>query len=124
MVAVRAQGNSLFGWTMLFWLACALAILVVALPFLASLRSLFNEEEFHWMGLLSMAASCSWPSRWRSRWRTPRSSSPASCPDHVQARPHGDGGLGAFPDVAPAHPVTFIAYGLLMIVLWAAIGLA
>jgi len=118
------QGNSLFGWTMLFWLACALAILVVALPFLASLRSLFNEEEFHWMGLLSMAGfmfmaipvalALAYTALFLTSFVVP-----------IMYK-HGltaTAAWGRFLTLLRAHPVTFIAYGLLMIVLWAAIGL-
>jgi len=102
MVAVRAAGNSCLAGR------CCSGSRARShpgrpLPFLASLRSLFNEEEFHWMGLLSMAGFCSWPSRWRSRWRTPRSSSPARGPDHVPARPHGDAAWGRFLTLLRAH---------------------
>lgn len=118
-------GNSLFVWTLLFGLACLVAILVVALPFLASLRSLWSDGEFHWLGLVSLAGfmfmaipvalAMAYTVLFLNHFVVP-----------IMYR-HGLSATqawGRFLTLLRAHPVSFIAYGLLMIVLWSAILLA
>ena len=41
-------GNSLFAWTILFWITACLAFILAVLPFLPSLRSVWEEREFNW----------------------------------------------------------------------------
>jgi len=48
-------GDSLFAWTLLFWISAGLAGLLACLPFIASLRSVWEEHEFHWGILASFA---------------------------------------------------------------------
>lgn len=48
-------GDSLFIWTLLFWLVVIMLVVIVSLPFLASLRSLWDENTFTWTALLSIA---------------------------------------------------------------------
>jgi hypothetical protein len=118
------QGNSLFVWTMLFWLACVFAALVIALPFLASLRLLWTDGEFHWVGLLSLAGfmfmaipvalAVAYTVLFLNHFVVPimyRQGLPATV------------AWGRFLTLLRAHPMHFIAYGLLMIVLWLVIGL-
>jgi hypothetical protein len=119
------QGNSLFLWSMAFLLVCAVALMVVALPFLASLRALWGDGEFHWLGLLSLAGfmfmaipvalAIAYTILFLNHFVVPimfRESLSATA------------AWGRFLTLLRAHPGSFIAYGLLMIVLWIAIGIA
>src|SRR5690348_13811658 len=47
-------GDSLFIWTVLFILGVGVLLLVIALPFLASLQQLWAEGSFSWTGVLSI----------------------------------------------------------------------
>jgi hypothetical protein len=47
-------GNSLFGWTLVFGAACIGVTVVISLPFVAALRSLWYEGSFHWAGIASI----------------------------------------------------------------------
>ena len=117
------QGNSLFAWTMLFWLACVVAALFIALPFLASLRSLWSEGDFHWAGLLSLAGfmfmaipvvlALAYTMLFLNHFVVP-----------IMYR-HGlsaPAAWGRLLTLLGSHPFSFIGYGLLMIVLWIIIG--
>lgn len=119
------QGNSLFVWTLFFFLACITAALVVALPFLVSLRALWEDGTFHWAGLLSLlgfmvmaiplAIAAAYTALFLNHFVVP-----------IMYR-HGLSATAAwsrFLALLRAHPVSFIVYGLVMIVLWLAIGLA
>jgi len=48
-------GDSLFTWTLLFCVTAGLVALLACLPFIASLRSVWEEHEFHWGILASFA---------------------------------------------------------------------
>lgn len=112
------QGNSLFGWALLFWMAVIFAVLVIALPFLASLRSLWSDGEFHWLGLLSLAGfmfmaipvalAVAYTLMFLHHFVVPI------------MYLHGlsaTEGWSRFLTLLRAHPLSFIAYGLLNIVL-------
>ena len=119
------QGNSLFLWTMLFYVACMVAALVVALPFLVSLRALWEDGTFHWAGLLSLlgfvamavpvAIAAAYTLLFLNHFVVP-----IMYRDGLSAT----AAWGRFLALLRAHPLRFIAYGLLMIVLWLVIGLA
>ena len=47
-------GDSLFIWSLLFILGVGVLLLVIALPFLASLQQLWAEGSFSWTGVLSI----------------------------------------------------------------------
>jgi hypothetical protein len=117
------QGNSLFVWTLLFWLAMLVAVLVIALPFFASLRSLWREEEFHWAGLLSMAGFLfmAIPVALAAAY-TALFLNSFVVPIMYQHGLTATEAWGRFLTLLGEHPVSFLAYGLLMIVLWIAIG--
>ena len=117
------QGNSLFIWALMFWMAVIFAVLVVALPFLASLRSLWSDGEFHWLGLLSLAGfmfmaipvalAVAYTLLFLNHFVVPI------------MYLHGLSATAAwsrFLTLLRAHPVSFIAYGLLNIVLALVIG--
>ena len=119
----KRQGDSLFVWTLLFWLVIGCAVLVIALPFLASMRSLFNEEEFHWAGLLSMAGfmfmaipvvlAAAYTALFLNNFVVPIM---------YQHGLTATAAWGRFLTLLRAHPVSFIAYGVLRIALYLAIG--
>jgi len=44
-------GNSLFAWTLVFAIVCIVIVLLIALPFLATIWALFQGDEFRWAGL-------------------------------------------------------------------------
>lgn len=48
------QGNSLFAWTLVFILVVALLLLLAALPFLATMQTLWADNEFNWVGVASL----------------------------------------------------------------------
>jgi hypothetical protein len=119
------QGNSQFLWAVGFWLVCLTAILVISLPFLASLRALWGEGGFHWLGLLSLvgflfmaipvALAVAYTILFLNHFVVP-----IMYRDGLSAT----AAWGRFLTLLRAHPVSFIAYGLLMIVLWIVIGFA
>lgn len=119
------QGNSLFAWSLGFLLVCAVALMVVALPFIASLRALWGDGEFHWAGLLSLAGfmfmaipvalAIAYTLLFLNHFVVPI------------MYLHGlsaTAAWGRFLTLLRAHPWSFIAYGLLMILLLIVIGLA
>jgi hypothetical protein len=119
------QGNSLFLWTLFFCLACMVAALVVALPFLVSLRALWEDGTFHWAGLLSLlgfvamavpvAIAVAYTLLFLHHFVVP-----IMYRDGLSAT----AAWGRFLALLRTHPVSFIVYGLVMIVLWLVIGLA
>jgi hypothetical protein len=119
------QGNSLFIWTLFFFLTCLAVLLVAALPFLASLRGLWEDGTFHWAVLLSVvgfmaiavpiAIAAAYTALFLNHFVVP-----------IMYR-HGLSATEAwsrFLAVFREHPGRFILYGLVMIVLWLAIGFA
>lgn len=119
------QGDSLFVWIMLFWLACVFATLVIALPFLASLRSLWMDGEFHWAGLLSLAGFMfmAIPVALAVAY-TVLFLNHFVVPIMYQHGLSATAAWGRFLALLRARPLSFIAYGLLMIVLWFLIGIS
>ncbi len=121
----KRLGNSLFVWTLMFWLAVLVAMLVVAMPFLASLRGLWSDDVFHWAGLLSLAGfmfmaipvalALAYTALFLNHFVVP-----------IMYR-HNLTAVEAwtrFLALLRANPIYFLAYGLIMIVLWIAIGFA
>ena len=117
------QGNSLFIWSLFFFLTCLVAVVVIALPFLVSLRALWEDGQFHWAGIVSIlgfmsmaipiAIAAAYTALFLNHFVVP-----------IMYR-HGLSAAAAwsrFLAVFRAHPGSFILYGLVMIVLWLAIG--
>jgi hypothetical protein len=47
----RRLGNSLFVWTLVFWLTCIAIVISIALPFVAGIAGLLSSESFQWAAL-------------------------------------------------------------------------
>jgi hypothetical protein len=118
-------GNSLFFWSLCFVLVVATAAIAMALPFLVSLRGLWEDGSFHWAGLLSLLGFVAlavpftilvaYTLMFLHHFVIPimfRQGLPAGA------------AWGRFLALFREHPGRFIAYGLVMIVLWIVIGLA
>ncbi len=118
------QGNSLFVWSIFFVIACVIAVLVVALPFLASLRALWGDGEFHWLGLLSLAGFMfmAIPVALAIAYTVLFLNS-FVVPIMYQHNLTATEAWSRFLSLLRANPLAFIIYGLLMIVLAVAIGM-
>jgi len=117
------QGNSLFAWTLVFFLVVVLLLLLAALPFLATLQTLWADNEFNWVGVASLGGffliaipiglASAYTLLFLNHFVVP-----------IMYR-HNLGATtawGRFLVLFRAHPWWFIGYGLLTLVLWVGIS--
>jgi len=119
------EGDSLFIWMLLFWLACLLAAALVALPFLAVLRSVWMGGEFRWTGVASLFGLLfmSIPVVIAAAY-TVLFLNHFIVPIMYRHRLTTTEAWRRFLPLLRAQPAGFIVYGLLMILLWIAVAAA
>jgi len=117
------QGNSLFAWTLVFLLVVGLLLLLAALPFLATLQTLWADNEFNWVGVASLGGFLllAFPIGLATAY-TLLFLNHFVVPIMYRHDLGATAAWGRFLVLFRAHPWWFLAYGLLTLVLWVGIS--
>jgi len=117
------QGNSLFAWTLVFLLVVGLLLLLAALPFLATLQTLWADNEFNWVGVASLGGFLllAFPIGLATAY-TLLFLNHFVVPIMYRHNLGATAAWGRFLVLFRAHPWWFLAYGLLTLVLWVGIS--